>query len=171
MHWLEGKLGEVRDLLDRFQDERYRDASAKLEAPTDRMSAVAEGTGSEAGRLVDAIDSSSSKSSAARRKFQEAMEGVAEGVCARPGITACVVAHEGLVVSQAGSEDVDEALAAMTQVCWDTADASSTNLELGEPRQMLITGKDRKIALFFVGQMVVCILSPADTVLAEALSR
>lgn len=171
MHWLRDQLNAIHTLLERYEKERARDTEARLAGPQDRMLAVASGDGAATRRAVDAVDASSSRTSSARRAFHEALTEAAEGICARRGITACVVAHEGLVVTQSGAGAMDDALAATTQVCLSTANGASSTVELGHPRQMVIVGDDQKIALFFVGQMVVGILSPADTVLAETLSR
>lgn len=108
---------------------------------------------------------------AARRAFLDAVEEVAAAVVRRPGVTACFVCHDGLLIETAGRAPDFEALSAMTQQWMVAGKEAALTLSLGKVRQMVIVGHEHKLALFVIGQLAVGILSPSTVLLGRALAH
>lgn len=103
----------------------------------------------------------------ARRDYLTALAEMVEQVQRRPGVSACFVCHDGLLVTQAGTDHSFEALAAIAQRCLEAANQATK--EIGEIRQMVLAGDDGKLALFCLGPIVVGIRGALDANLAQSL--
>jgi predicted regulator of Ras-like GTPase activity (Roadblock/LC7/MglB family) len=100
----------------------------------------------------------------------DAAADVAAAAVRRPGVTACFVCHDGLMIETAGSAVDFEALSAMTQQWMVAGKEAASTLALGAVRQMVIVGAEHKLALFVIGQLAVGILSPSEVVLSRVLA-
>ncbi len=103
--------------------------------------------------------------------FLSAVEDVTSAVVRRPGVTACFVCHDGLLIETAGRAPDFEALSAMAQAWMVAGKEAALTLSLGKVRQMVLVGHEHKLALFVIGQLAVGILSPSAVVLGQALAQ
>ena len=106
-----------------------------------------------------------------RSDFIEAVQSLVNSVVKSPGVTGCVSCHDGLILAKAGSVSDIDALGALIQESIRIAERSENFLALGVIQQIVIVGETNKIAMISVGPVTLCILSPKDTSLAEALSQ
>lgn len=106
----------------------------------------------------------------ARDAFTAAVRRVVVDVAARRGITACFVAHDGLVADKEGGGADFDALAAVAQKCAEAARDGAASASLGGARQLVVVGDEQKLAMVIVGPLVVGILAPVETSLGEALA-
>lgn len=160
MHWLENQIQSLDSLRDSLHA-----AQSKADPAILPRTPEAEAVG------LRGVATAPEERLQARRAFHAGIEALAERICERNGITACVVATDGLLVSRSGVPGNDDALAAAAQWCHDCALNVHESLSLGPTRQMVLVGDDCKLALFFIGEMVVAILAPAETNMSESLSR
>lgn len=107
----------------------------------------------------------------AREEFLAATRALVSGISERRGVTACFVAHDGLIAETGGRAPDFEALAAVAQKCQAVGREAGASLSLGGVRQMVVVGADHKLAMLLVGQLVIGILCPVDTQLGELLGR
>ena len=145
MHWLAEHIESLHELANRHS--QYRELSAKKVA------------GSEAAEKQ--------ARSAFRTELRELIKSIAE----KKGIDACFASHEGLLVDSSGDAGEFEALAAIAQGSIEAGAAASSSLQLGKLRQMVIVGDEKKLALFWIGQIALGILCPVETHLAQQLSN
>lgn len=110
-------------------------------------------------------------SSGVRQKFRDALDSLVNEVADQPGIVACLVSYEGLVLAKAGTAPDFEALAAATQECQQTAMKSAKTLALGGSEQLVVIGAEYKFAVIVIGEMALCILSPRAINLSSSLSQ
>lgn len=101
-----------------------------------------------------------------RPEFLRAVEEVVDRVAARPDITACFAAYEGLLVATAGQTANFDALAAAAQ---QAMEATQTDL-LGPLDQMALVGARDKLAILRVGPILLGILSPRGSSIARSTS-
>ena len=106
----------------------------------------------------------------ARKALLSAIRNLVEATQARPGIRASFAAYDGFLVEGAGEKGEDyEALAAMAQTILDTGRGASRRLKLGAPRQMVIIGERRKLAIVAAGELAVGLIGDSDISFAQAL--
>jgi predicted regulator of Ras-like GTPase activity (Roadblock/LC7/MglB family) len=144
MHWLAEQIRNLQKLAERHI--QYRDLAA-LE-----------------------VGGSDEAEKEAREAFLEAVRELVAGIAGRPGVEACLVSHDGLLVEAEGNLEDLEPLAAMAQSCFESGARTAESLELGKMQQMLVIGEQQKIALFRVGHMVLGILAMSETNLAQVLA-
>lgn len=106
---------------------------------------------------------------ARRSRLVAAVHALVEDVSRQPGVSACLVSVDGLVLAMAGKAPDFEGLAAYTQTCLGAASQAAHGLEIGDIRQIVVVGDRQKIAIVTIGELALCILSPANTVLLSAL--
>jgi predicted regulator of Ras-like GTPase activity (Roadblock/LC7/MglB family) len=94
-----------------------------------------------------------------------------EDVAHQPGVSACLICVDGLVLAQAGEAPDFEALAAYTQTSLRTASHGADALQLGDIRQIVVVGEAQKVAIVAIEELALCILSPQSTVLLSALKH
>lgn len=94
----------------------------------------------------------------------------ARKISERDPVSACVVSESGVTVAAHGAVELAEPIAAVSYDCLATGQAAVDQLELGRLQQLLVSGEDRKLAIFRLGFMDVSILAPTDTHLASVLS-
>lgn len=88
-------------------------------------------------------------------------------------VTAAFGTHDGLVFAINGEVPDPDALGAVAQTSIAAAKATAGTADLGRPLQMVIIGKEHKLALFPVGhmgRMALGILAKSSSNLARALS-
>ncbi|MCC6551525.1 MAG: roadblock/LC7 domain-containing protein [Polyangiaceae bacterium] len=107
----------------------------------------------------------------AREGLLRALTRLAEQVAGKPGVLASFVAHDGLLLARGGHTADFDALAALGEQCMRTCTEASRTLSLGQARQVVIVGAERKLALVPIGQMVLGIVGAEATRLAESLER
>ena len=144
MHWLAEQIESLHELRNRHR--QYRELSAKNVAG------------------ADAAEKQS------REAFRDQLRELVESISGREGVDACFASHEGLLVESSEADEEFEALAAMAQGSIEAGMDASDSLDLGELRQMVIVGKKKKLALFWIGQITLGILSPVETHLGQVLS-
>lgn len=105
-----------------------------------------------------------------RRTLRLTAEQLAEEVAAHVGVSACLVSYDGLPLAAAGHTNQLEAMAAVSQTCFQAAQMGGEKLGLGHPEQIVIVGEQNKFAMISMGELTLCILSPKNTVLTEILS-
>ena len=118
--------------------------------------------------LTKATDSMGS-AAVARRAFLQEVTKLAAQIAAREGVTACVVAHDGLVLARSGRRIDEEAVAATGGLALLQAQRAGRDLSLGAVRQIVLIGDENKLALFSVGTLTVAVLAPGEVNLASAL--
>lgn len=170
MHWLEQQVAALQQRLAAHEREKAQRVEA-VPASQITMSAVADGGAGDISRTIERIDQAQRSANHARGALRDGLIDLGNAVCQRPGITACAVAHEGLVLSYAGPPDLAEVLAVAAQKCHDSAAMTSRTVRLGAPRQMVVLGEQGKLALLFFGPLVVAILAPPQTALSAVLAR
>jgi len=106
-----------------------------------------------------------------RRMLRLTAEQLAEEVSAHDGVSACLVSYEGLPLAASGHASHLEAMAALSQTCFQVAYRGEESLGLGHPEQIVLVGEHKKLAMISVGELTFCILSPKTSILAEILSR
>ncbi len=143
MHWLTEQLQNLQELLRRYTSLKG---------------------------LAEARAVSPRSAEEARRAFFSAVSLVTIEIQKRPGIAACFVCHDGLLVEHAGSAASFEALAAVAQSCVEVARNAAASSLLGDIRQMVLVGADSKLAIFSLGPIAVGIQSPVNTNLAQSLA-
>lgn len=104
-----------------------------------------------------------------RDKFILNLNTLVEDVSTQPGIMACLVSYDGLLLAKAGIATDFDALAALTQECLQPASKASAILGLGDIQQMVLIGTENKIAVVTVGAMALCMLSPRSTIMSNSL--
>src|SRR4029079_267526 len=99
--------------------------------------------------LAAALGSRSSDRAEAEehQRFLAAVRTLVDEVVSRPGVTACVVCHDGLNVHAQGASEDLEAVSAMVQLSAAASGHAAARLRLGSLRQMVIVGLDQKLAL------------------------
>lgn len=107
--------------------------------------------------------------SAAPSCYRQPLAALLREVASRDGVTACFACHEGLLVDAAGIADFD-AFAALAQQLAAAADQSSRALGVGDPEQLLIVGRQRKLALLVVPPFAIGVVAQATVRLAQALA-
>ncbi len=158
MHWLEEQLASLRSQIDDF--ERLR--------KTHSLWALEEHQGD--GQQLGALESSAALTTRARRGLSLRFAELSEAICRRPGLSTCVVSHEGLPLSFAGFSEPIEALSALSQDCQVLGRQAKRRSQMGQSQQMVIISGESKLALFFIGPFVLSILSPKEIQLAQVLS-
>ena len=143
MHWLNDKLQNMEDLLIRMNE--YRGMNA------------ADVAGAEAAAKMT------------REAFAETVRDLVTAIAGREGISACFACHDGLLMDSAGSSPDFERLAAEGQKLIDQGVSSLKRLDFGEFQQMVLIGKNEKVAMFWMGEIGIGIVSSKDTVLSEQL--
>ncbi len=143
MHWFESKVSQLVQLADGYSRLHNKEANSK----------------SEFSREPDIQ----------RDKFILNLNNLVEDVSDQPGIMACLVSYDGLLLAKAGSAPDFEALAALTQECLQPAAKASKILALGEMQQMVLIGTEYKLAVITVGAMALCVLSPRSTSMSNSL--
>lgn len=103
-----------------------------------------------------------------RREFIDHIGVLVDEIAQREGITAAFASFEGLLVAASGIATDFEAMAAMAQASLVPAYHSAGVLELGELRQLVLVGDRQKLALVWIGPVVLGIVSPSEVSLAEA---
>jgi predicted regulator of Ras-like GTPase activity (Roadblock/LC7/MglB family) len=106
-----------------------------------------------------------------RQAFLTQVRAVTAAVADHPGVTACFVCHDGLLLETAGRAPDFEALSAMTQSWMVAGKEAALTLALGKVRQMVMVGHEHKLALFIIGPLALGILSPSTVNLAETLAN
>lgn len=105
-----------------------------------------------------------------REPFLAAFREAIANIAASDAVTAAFGCHDGLVFAMAGRVPDPEALAAVAQSSLAAAKETALTADLGRPLQMVIIGREHKLALFPVGQMALGILARSSTNLSRALS-
>jgi predicted regulator of Ras-like GTPase activity (Roadblock/LC7/MglB family) len=108
-----------------------------------------------------------------RSAFLAAVRELVEDVAAHDGVSACVACYDGLPMAAAGRavDAAVEAVAAMAQRGVEAGSAAAGALALGPVQQVVVVGRDHKLALILVGQLVIGILAPVRTTLASTLAH
>ncbi len=145
MHWLGEQLQGLEDLLVRLNEYKGMDAKAVAGAE-----AAAKQT---------------------REAFAETVRELVSAIASREGVSACFACHEGLLMESAGSYSDFERLAVEGQKLIDQGTSSVSRLDFGEFQQMVLVGKDKKVALFWMGEVGIGIVSTKDTLLSEQLKE
>ena len=143
MHWLSENLQNLEDLLIRLNEYKGMDAASVAGAE-----AAAKRT---------------------RETFAETVRELVGNIAKRDGIVACFACHDGLLMESAGVHPDFERLAAEGQKLIDQGTSSVAKLDFGGFQQMVLIGKKEKVALFWLGEIGIGIVSPRDTVLSEQL--
>jgi predicted regulator of Ras-like GTPase activity (Roadblock/LC7/MglB family) len=105
----------------------------------------------------------------ARRVFLAAVKELVARIAAHQGVTASFACHDGLLLEKAGRALDLEAFAAMSQSLINSGIGAASHLSLGHLHQMAIVGHEHKLALFWLGQIAVGIVSPTHVQLREIL--
>lgn len=124
-----------------------------------------------AGAFAAAREADDGGSKAARERYLSALNTLVEQIAAHPGVTSAFCAHQGLPLAAAGEAAEAELLAAMAEWCLVPAVGAARSLELGELRQMVISGERRKLALLQVGEISLGVLCPSEVNLAALLAE
>jgi predicted regulator of Ras-like GTPase activity (Roadblock/LC7/MglB family) len=143
MHWLGDKLQGLEDLLIRLNEYKGMDAKA-----------------------VAGAEAAAKKT---REAFAENVRELVTAIASRDGITACFACHDGLLMENAGECSDFERLAVEGQKLINQGTASLERLDFGEFQQMVLVGRNKKVALFWMGEVGIGIVSTTDTVLSEQL--
>lgn len=143
MHWLNDKLQNLQDILIRLNE--YKDMDKKRVA------------GAEAAAKKT------------REAFAETVRDLVRSIADKKGITACFACHEGLLMESSGNHPNFEQLAVEGQKLINQGTSSLERLDFGEFQQMVLIGQKEKVALFWMGEVGIGIVSPKDTVLSEQL--
>jgi len=112
----------------------------------------------------------SAEERAARTALRDGLSALVAALEARAGVQASFAAHDGLLVDGRGDRDVLEAMAAMSQTVFHTSDNAGAALALGPVRQVLLSGADRKVVFFALGEVRLGVLAPTDTDLRIVLA-
>ncbi|MDD2941499.1 MAG: roadblock/LC7 domain-containing protein [bacterium] len=144
MHWLAGQLEIINQLKGQYQQHTY---------------VVAKEGASVTPLLKESKDA-----------FFLALHRLVEDISKRPGIIACFISNEGLLVESHGVQDDLEGLAAMSQLAINSAGKICDSLNLGPLQQTIVVGSMKKVALFSLGEVEVGILSLTNTNLSKTLS-
>ena len=106
----------------------------------------------------------------ARRDLFEALREVVGELASREGVLAAFVQHEGLLMEGVGERAELEAAAAMAQLLIPPIGQVQNTLSLGQVRQMVLVGDERKLVLLIFPEICLGMLAPSDTRLAERLA-
>ena len=85
-------------------------------------------------------------------------------------IMGAFASQEGLVMDAAGGTLDFDAFAAMAQQMRHMCVHAGDTLALGSPRQVVFSGTDHKLALFFAGDIDIGVVAPKDVSLAKAIA-
>lgn len=143
MHWLNDKLQNLEDILTRLSEYKGMDAKS-----------------------VAGAEAAAKKS---REAFAETVHDLVEAIAERDGVTACFACHDGLLMESSGNHSNFEALAVEGQKLISQGTSSLERLEFGEFQQLVLIGQKEKVALFWMGEIGIGIVSEKDTVLSEQL--
>lgn len=113
---------------------------------------------------------SSDAAGEARRHLFEALREVVGEISRREGVLAAFVQHEGLLMEGVGDRQELEAAAAMAQLLLPPVEQVRRTLSLGEVRQLVLVGDERKLVLLVLPEVCLGLLAPAEVRLAELLA-
>ena len=155
MHWLEERLRALRKMSEdnlALRDER------------DRFAKNGGGRTEELIRLQDEL-------SGLRRRQREESSELTDLLASREGVSGAFLAQDGLLMAASGLLVADfEPYAAISQRFTETAGEAMQRLSLGAMNQLVLVGEENKLALMFVGSMVVGIVCPRSVVLGSILA-
>jgi predicted regulator of Ras-like GTPase activity (Roadblock/LC7/MglB family) len=107
---------------------------------------------------------------AARAALRDGLTMLVAELSARPGVVASFAAQDGLLVDGQGDRNTLEAMAAMSQTVFHASESAGQALGLGPVRQVLLSGADRKVVFFAVGEVRLGVLAPVDVDLRNVLA-